>query len=126
MMLLTLPIFMPVTASLGFDPIWFAVIILLAFEISLTTPPFDLLLFVMLGAVSKDIRFDQVVMAGNAMIMTILTIAWPSLALFCQASRASSSGVARSLTRTAIAWIDGLGRRFCDSVIFPTCNHASS
>ena len=87
MMLLTLPIFMPIAASLGFDPIWFAVIILLALEISLTTPPFGLLLFVMLGAVSKDIRFDQVVLAAlpyiaSAMIVTILIIAWPSLALF--------------------------------------------
>jgi len=87
MMLLTLPIFMPVAASLGFDPIWFAVIILLALEISLTTPPFGLLLFVMLGAVSKDIRFDQVVMAAlpyiaSAMIVIIMIIAWPDLALF--------------------------------------------
>ena len=87
MMLLTLPIFMPVAASLGFDPIWFAVIILLALEISLTTPPFGLLLFVMLGAVPSDIRFDQVVLAalpyiGSAVIVTALIIIWPDLALF--------------------------------------------
>ena len=87
MMLLTLPIFMPVAASLGFDPIWFAVIILLALEISLTTPPFGLLLFVMLGAVPSDIRFDQVVLAalpyiGSAVIVTAMIIIWPDLALF--------------------------------------------
>ncbi|MGI9505892.1 MAG: TRAP transporter large permease [Geminicoccaceae bacterium] len=87
MMLLTLPIFMPVATSLGFDPIWFAVIILLALEISLITPPFGLLLFVMVGAVPEDIRFEQIVMAalpyiGSAMLVTALIIIWPSLALY--------------------------------------------
>ncbi|MGI9486363.1 MAG: TRAP transporter large permease [Geminicoccaceae bacterium] len=87
MMLLTLPIFMPVAASLGFDPIWFAVIILLALEISLITPPFGLLLFVMVGAVPKEIRFDQVVLAAlpyiaAAMIVTAMIVVWPGLALF--------------------------------------------
>jgi len=87
MMLLTLPIFMPVAADLGFDLIWFAVIILLALEISLITPPFGLLLFVMLGAVPKDVRFDQVVVAAipyiaSAVMVTILIMIWPKLALF--------------------------------------------
>ena len=87
MMLLTLPIFMPVATSLGFDPIWFAVIILLALEISLITPPFGLLLFVMVGAVPEDIRFEQIVIAalpyiGSAMLVTALIIIWPSLALY--------------------------------------------
>lgn len=53
MMLLTVPIFFPLAASLGFDPIWFGLIILLALEISFTTPPFGLLLFVMKGARPK-------------------------------------------------------------------------
>ncbi|MGH1477877.1 MAG: TRAP transporter large permease [Geminicoccales bacterium] len=87
MMLLTLPIFMPVAANLGFDLIWFAVIVLLALEISLTTPPFGLLLFVMLGAVPKDIKFDQVVLAalpyiGSAMIVMMMIVIWPLFALF--------------------------------------------
>ena len=87
MMLLTLPIFMPVAASLGFDPIWFAVIVLLTLEISLTTPPFGLLLFVMLGAVPKDITFGEVVLAalpyiGSAMVVMMLIVIWPELALF--------------------------------------------
>ena len=49
MLLLTVPIFFPLAQTLGFDLIWFAVIILLALEISFTTPPFGLLLFVMKG-----------------------------------------------------------------------------
>ncbi|MEZ5931199.1 MAG: TRAP transporter large permease [Alphaproteobacteria bacterium] len=87
MMLLTLPIFIPVAASLGFDLIWFAVIILLALEISLITPPFGLLLFVMLGAAPEDVSFGEVVLAGlpyigSAMIVTLLVVIWPELALF--------------------------------------------
>jgi TRAP-type C4-dicarboxylate transport system permease large subunit len=48
-MLLTVPIFFPLATELGFDPIWFGLIMLLALEISFTTPPFGLLLFVMKG-----------------------------------------------------------------------------
>jgi TRAP-type C4-dicarboxylate transport system permease large subunit len=45
-MLLTIPIFFPLAQSPGFGLIWSAVIILLALEISFTTPPFGLLLIV--------------------------------------------------------------------------------
>ena len=55
MMLLTVPIFFPLASQLGFDLIWFGVIVLLALEISFTTPPFGLLLFVM-----SDCAGDQV------------------------------------------------------------------
>ena len=48
-MMLTLPIFMPLAATYGFEPVWFGVIMLLALELSLATPPFGLLLFVMVG-----------------------------------------------------------------------------
>ena len=48
-MLLTVPIFFPLAQSLGFDLVWFALIMLLSLEISFTTPPFGLLLFVMKG-----------------------------------------------------------------------------
>jgi len=48
-LLITLPFFMPLVELAGFDLIWFGVLILLALEISQTTPPFGLLLFVMKG-----------------------------------------------------------------------------
>jgi tripartite ATP-independent transporter DctM subunit len=51
MMLLTLPVFVPLAKALGFDMILWGVIILLALEIGFTTPPFGLLLFVMMGVV---------------------------------------------------------------------------
>jgi TRAP-type C4-dicarboxylate transport system permease large subunit len=87
MMLLTLPIFMPLASSFGFDLIWFGIIVLLALEISLITPPFGLLLFIMVGASPPGTTLGQVVHAalpyiGAALILTALLVAWPDLALF--------------------------------------------
>ena len=48
-MLITLPIFMPIIATLGLDPIWFSVLILIQIELAGITPPFGLLLFVLKG-----------------------------------------------------------------------------
>ncbi|WP_119168447.1 TRAP transporter large permease [Algihabitans albus] len=47
MMLLTVPIFFPIVQSLGFDPIWFGIIVVVVIEISLITPPIGLNVFVM-------------------------------------------------------------------------------
>lgn len=52
-MLITLPIFVPVVQQLGFDPIWFAAMFLVAIETGATSPPFGAALFVM-KAVAPD------------------------------------------------------------------------
>ena len=87
MMLLTVPIFFPLALSLGFDPIWFALIILLALEISFTTPPFGLLLFVMKGVAPKDTTMREIYGAaipyiGCSMLLVLLLIIFPQLALW--------------------------------------------
>ncbi len=48
-MMVTIPIFIPIAAQVGFDPIWLGILILITIQIGLTTPPFGLLLFVMKG-----------------------------------------------------------------------------
>ena len=48
-MMITFPIYMPVINTLGFDPIWFALMALINMEVGLKTPPFGFLLFVMKG-----------------------------------------------------------------------------
>lgn len=55
MMLLTIPIFYPVVASLGFDLVWFGIAVVIAIEISLITPPVGMNVFV-LSAVIRDIK----------------------------------------------------------------------
>jgi tripartite ATP-independent transporter DctM subunit len=87
MMLLTVPIFFPLAASLGFDPVWFGLIILLALEISFTTPPFGLLLFVMKGVAPKDTTMREIYLSafpymGCSMLLVLLLILFPQLALW--------------------------------------------
>jgi tripartite ATP-independent transporter DctM subunit len=54
MVLLTVPIFFPLVQSLGFDPIWFGIVVVVVTEISLITPPVGLNVFV-LRAVLPDV-----------------------------------------------------------------------
>ena len=87
MMLLTVPIFFPLAVTLGFDPIWFGLIILLALEISFTTPPFGLLLFVMKGVAPKDTTMREIYGAAIpymacSMLLVALLILFPQLALW--------------------------------------------
>jgi tripartite ATP-independent transporter DctM subunit len=90
MMLLTVPIFFPIVATLDFGipldmkMIWFGVIMLMALEISFTTPPFGLLLFVMQGVAPPDTTFAQICLAAVpfmacAMALVALMIAFPAL-----------------------------------------------
>ncbi|MDJ0857681.1 MAG: TRAP transporter large permease subunit, partial [Dinoroseobacter sp.] len=84
-MLLTVPIFFPLAESLGFDLIWFALIMLLALEISFTTPPFGLLLFVMKGVsppgtTMRDIYLAAIPFIFCSLLLVALLIAFPPLA----------------------------------------------
>lgn len=87
MMLLTVPIFFPLALTLEFDLIWFAVITLLALEISFTTPPFGLLLFVMKGVSPPDTTMRDIYIAalpfiGCSIFLVGLMIIWPGIALW--------------------------------------------
>ena len=87
MMLLTVPIFFPLASQLGFDLIWFGVIVLLALEISFTTPPFGLLLFVMKGVAPPDTKMTDIYLAGIPFILcaiavVILMVIFPDVALY--------------------------------------------
>lgn len=84
MMLLTVPIFFPLALQYGFDPIWFGVITLLAMEISFTTPPFGLLLFVMQGVAPPGTRFSEICIAAIpfmacAMLLVFLIVIFPDI-----------------------------------------------
>ncbi|MEM6847650.1 MAG: TRAP transporter large permease [Pseudomonadota bacterium] len=86
-MLLTVPIFFPLAISLGFDPIWFGIVMLLALEISFTTPPFGLLLFVMKGVSPPGTTMRQIYMAALpfifcSLVLVALLIAFPPIALW--------------------------------------------
>ena len=81
------PIFFPLAQTLGYDLIWFAIIVLIALEMSLTTPPFGLLLFIMIGVAPKGTTLPQVALAAapflfcDAILVGIL-VGFPVLALY--------------------------------------------
>ena len=87
MMMITVPIFFPLAQTFGFGLIWFGVIVLLALEISFTTPPFGLLLFVMRGVAPPgttmaNIYTSAIPFVACALLLVGLLIWEPRLALF--------------------------------------------
>lgn len=87
MMLLTVPIFFPLAINLGFDPVWFGLVMLLALEIGFTTPPFGLLLFVMKGVAPPETTMREIYVSAFpfifcALLLVALLIMMPGLALW--------------------------------------------
>jgi tripartite ATP-independent transporter DctM subunit len=59
MIMLTIPIFFPVVQTLGFDPIWFGVVIVLVTEMGVITPPVGVNVYVVYG-VAKDVPLENI------------------------------------------------------------------
>lgn len=75
MVILTLPLTFPVIMALGFNPIWFGIIVIKSMEIGLVTPPVGLNAYVVAG-VAKDVRLEDI-FAGLVwfIAMDIVTLA---------------------------------------------------
>ena len=87
MMLITVPIFFPLAQQLGFDLVWFGLFVLITIEMAGTTPPFGLLLYVMLGVAPPGTTLFQVAGAAFPFLICdtilILILVWfPGLALW--------------------------------------------
>jgi TRAP-type mannitol/chloroaromatic compound transport system permease large subunit len=75
-MMITIPIFMPVINAFGYNPIWFGVVMLIALETGLITPPFGVTLFVMKGVAPREITMSDIWRAVTPyVIIDILCIA---------------------------------------------------
>lgn len=59
-MLITLPVFIPIVKSLGFDPIWFGILFVINMEIGYKTPPFGFNLFYLKGVVPPGITMKDI------------------------------------------------------------------
>ncbi len=86
LIMLTVPIFFPVVLHLGFDPIWFGVVIVLITQIGVITPPVGINVYVVSGVardVPLDVIFRGVVPLLLALVIgTLLLIPFPWIALF--------------------------------------------
>jgi C4-dicarboxylate transporter DctM subunit len=86
MVLLTIPLFFPIVTSLGFDPVWFGVLIVMIVQIGLISPPVGMNLFVLnallpgvgLGTIFRGCWPFVLVMV----LMLGLLIAFPQLSLW--------------------------------------------
>lgn len=59
MILLTVPIFFPLVMALGYDPVWFGIIVVVVVELGLITPPIGMNLFV-IQSVARDIPMTTI------------------------------------------------------------------
>ncbi|MEX2632213.1 MAG: TRAP transporter large permease subunit [Tistlia sp.] len=71
MMLMTLPVAYPIVIALGFDPIWFAVFLVLMIEVGLVTPPVGIILFVLRG-MSGNVPLREIALGVLPFIAIIL------------------------------------------------------
>jgi C4-dicarboxylate transporter, DctM subunit len=89
MMVATVPIVTPVIVALGFDPVWFGVLMMLLIETAMITPPVGINLFVVQGVREHGHLHD--VMLGSApfvvtlLVMVVLLILIPDIALWLPA-----------------------------------------
>jgi C4-dicarboxylate transporter DctM subunit len=86
LVVVTIPIFFPVVMELGFDPIWFGVIIVLVAEMGVITPPVGVNVFVIKG-IAPDVPLETIFKGilpflGALIIVTIILIAFPQIATF--------------------------------------------
>ena len=86
MLILTVPIFYPVVMAMGFDPIWFGVIMVLMFEMAVITPPMGINVLA-LQSVTREIPLEEmfrgvIPFLFVMMLCVIVLIIFPDVALF--------------------------------------------
>ena len=85
LVLLTIPTVFPIIQGLGFDPIWFGVLIVLVVEMALITPPVGMIVYIVQGVTKVPL---EEVFLGNlpfliAMFAALaLLVAFPQISLF--------------------------------------------
>ena len=84
-LILTVPIVLPLVKSLGFDPVWFGVIIIVVAEVGLVTPPVGLNVFVVARYAKRPL---QEIFAGvwphvfSHLLLLVVLVAFPSIILW--------------------------------------------
>lgn len=86
MVLLTIPLFFPIVTSLGFDPVWFGVMIVMIVQIGLISPPVGMNLFV-LNALLPGVGLGQIFRGCWPFVLVLvimlgLLIAFPQISLW--------------------------------------------
>ena len=92
MILLTIPIFFPVIQKLGFDPIWFGIIVVMVVELGLITPPVGMNVFIIKG-MAADVPLGKIYrgvlpfVIAQIMLIAII-VAFPEIATWLPSTAA--------------------------------------
>jgi tripartite ATP-independent transporter DctM subunit len=86
MIMLTIPIFFPVVIALGYDPIWFGVIIVLVTAMGIITPPVGINVYIVAG-VARDVPLQVIFKGATRLLMAlfataVLVILFPQIATY--------------------------------------------
>lgn len=86
MMVATVPIITPIMVKVGFDPVWFGVLIVILIETAMITPPVGINLYVVQG-LRKSGRINDVIIGALPFVLTLFAMLaiisfWPNLVLW--------------------------------------------
>jgi tripartite ATP-independent transporter DctM subunit len=86
MILLTIPIVFPIINALGYDPVWFGIIIVMVVELGLITPPIGMNVFVIKG-IARDVPLETIFRGVSPFIVAqvaliLILVAFPQIALW--------------------------------------------
>ncbi len=86
MMVATVPIITPIMVKMGFDPVWFGVLIVILMETAMITPPVGINLYVVQG-LRKSGRINDVIIGASPFVLAMFAIMaiisyWPELVLW--------------------------------------------
>jgi len=86
MIMLTIPVFYPVITTLGYDPVWFGVIIVMVGGMGVLTPPVGINVYVV-GGIARDVPLHVIFKGASylmiaMLILTVLLIMFPEIALY--------------------------------------------
>ncbi len=86
MMILTTPFIYPIVIKLGWDPIWWGIVLTILIEAALITPPVGLNLYVVQGMRERgpvrDVIMGALPFVGAMLVLIFLLMAFPALALW--------------------------------------------
>ncbi|MEM7685984.1 MAG: TRAP transporter large permease, partial [Pseudomonadota bacterium] len=87
MMLTTVPVVFPLVVGMGYDPVWFGILVIVLMETALITPPIGVNLYVVHGIRARGGRFNDVAWGALPFVlmmiaMVVLLLAFPQIALY--------------------------------------------
>ena len=86
MLLTTTPLIVPIIVSLGFDPVWFGILMMVMLETALITPPIGVNLYVVQGVRGRgsmnDVITGTLPFVATMFVMIALLVLFPELALW--------------------------------------------